>query len=190
MRPEGLREVESPSAFLLAERPPGAPGSVVVPCAEGSRPLLVEIQALVAPAQGIPRRVALGFDANRLALLLGVLDRRAGVAVLGDDVFVNVAGGLRVTEPACDLGVIGALASSVARRAPDPRTLLFGEVGLAGEVRAVALPELRLREAARLGFARCLLPQATRERLRPADAGGVELVGVRDVPAALAALLG
>jgi DNA repair protein RadA/Sms len=190
MGPEGLREVESPSAFLLAERPRGAPGSVVVPCAEGSRPLLVEIQALVAPAQGIPRRVALGIDPSRVALLLGVLDRRAGVAVLADDVFVNVAGGLRVSEPACDLGVLGAVASSVARRAPDPETLLFGEVGLAGEVRAVALAELRLREAARLGFRRCLLPEANRARLRAAESGGLELVGVRDVSSALAALLG
>jgi DNA repair protein RadA/Sms len=190
MVPEGLREVESPSAFLLAERPRGAPGSVVVPCAEGSRPLLVEIQALVAPAQGMPRRVALGIDPSRVALLLGVLDRRAGVAVLGDDVFVNVAGGLRVSEPACDLGVLGAVASSVARRAPDPETLIFGEVGLAGEVRAVALCELRLREAARLGFRRCLLPEANRTRLRAPDAGEIELVGVRDVSSALSALLG
>jgi len=189
MAPEGMREVESPSSFLLAERPLGAPGSVVVPCAEGSRPLLVEIQALVAPAQGVPRRVALGIDPSRVALLLGVLDRRAGVAVLADDVFVNVAGGLRVSEPACDLGVLGAVASSVARRAPHPETLIFGEVGLAGEVRAVAFPELRLREAARLGFTRGILPEANRARLRAGEDMGLRLIGVRDVSAALAALL-
>src|SRR5205814_8225435 len=116
MRAEGLGEVPNPSALFLAERPLGAPGSVVVASVEGSRPILVEIQALVASSAGIPRRTALGIDPNRVSLLLAVLDRRAGIDVLGDDVFVNVAGGLRIDEPAADLGVIAAAASSMRRK--------------------------------------------------------------------------
>jgi DNA repair protein RadA/Sms len=187
MRAEGLGEVPNPSALFLAERPLGAPGSVVVASVEGSRPILVEIQALVAHSSGVPRRTALGIDPNRVSLLLAVIERRAGIDVLGQDVFVNVAGGVRLSEPASDLGLLAAVASSASGRAVDPHTLCFGEVGLAGEIRAVGGAELRLAEAAKLGFRRCVLPELTRAAL--ASAPPLELIGVREVGAALEALL-
>ncbi|HVK75689.1 MAG TPA: DNA repair protein RadA [Kofleriaceae bacterium] len=187
MRGAGLVEVPEPSALLLAERPLGAPGSVVVGSADGNRPLLVEVQALVAPAAaGIGRRTVAGVDANRVSLLLAVLAQRVGYDILGQDVFVNVAGGLRLAEPAIDLGVACALASSHRGRAIDPHTVVFGEVGLAGEVRAVQLAELRLAEAKKLGFQRCILPTQNRARLE-SDLG-LELIGVDRLSAALAAL--
>jgi DNA repair protein RadA/Sms len=188
MRAEGLGEVPNPSALFLAERPLGAPGSIVVASVEGSRPILVEIQALVAHAAGMPRRTALGIDPNRVSLLLAVIERRAGIDVLGQDVFVNVAGGVRLSEPASDLGVLAAVASSARSRPVDPHTLCFGEVGLAGEVRAVGGTELRLAEAKKLGFRRCVLPELSRTQLHGKPE--LELVGVRDVGAALEALLG
>ena len=188
MRAEGLGEVANPSALFLAERPVGAPGSIVVASVEGSRPILVEIQALVAHAAGMPRRTALGIDPNRVSLLLAVIERRAGIDVLGQDVFVNVAGGVRLSEPASDLGVLAAVASSARSRPVDPHTLCFGEVGLAGEVRAVAGAELRLAEAKKLGFRRCVLPELSRSQLLGKPE--LELVGVRDVGSALDALLG
>jgi DNA repair protein RadA/Sms len=187
MRAEGLGEVTNPSALFLAERPLNAPGSVVVASVEGSRPILVEIQALVAHAAGMPRRTALGIDPNRVLMLLAVIERRAGIDVLGQDVFVNVAGGVRLSEPASDLGVLAAVASSARGRPVDPQTLCFGEVGLAGEVRAVGNVELRLAEARKLGFRRCVLPELSRSRL-PGKAE-LELIGVRDVSAALDALI-
>jgi DNA repair protein RadA/Sms len=188
MRTEGLGEVANPSALFLAERPLGAPGSIVVASVEGSRPILVEIQALVAHAAGMPRRTALGIDPNRVSLLLAVIERRAGIDVLGQDVFVNVAGGVRLSEPASDLGVLAAVASSARGRPVDPHTLCFGEVGLAGEVRAVGGAELRLAEAQKLGFRRCVMPELSRAQLLGKPE--LELVGVRDVGAALEALLG
>src|SRR4051794_21331098 len=188
MRAEGLGEVANPSALFLAERPVGAPGSIVVASLEGSRPILVEIQALVAHAAGMPRRTALGIDPNRVSLLLAVIERRAGIDVLGQDVFVNVAGGVRLSEPASDLGVLAAVASSARGRAVDPHTLCFGEVGLAGEVRAVGGAELRLAEAKKLGFRRCVLPELSRSQLH--GRSELELIGVRDVSAALEALIG
>ena len=187
MHAEGLREVANPSALFLAERPIGAAGSAVIASVEGSRPLLVEVQALVASAAGMPRRAALGVDPNRVSLLLAVIERRAGIDMLGQDVFVNVAGGVRLSEPAADLGIVAAAASSATRRPVESRTICFGEVGLAGEVRAVSQPELRLAEAQKLGFRRCVLPELNRSRL--IGAFDLELVGVRDVEAALAALL-
>ena len=189
MRGSGLVEVPEPSALLLAERPVGAPGSVVVASADGTRPLLVEIQALVAPAAaGFGRRTAAGVDDKRVALLLAVLAQRAGCDVLGSDVFVNVAGGLRLAEPAIDLGIACAVASSARGRAVDPRTVVFGEVGLAGEIRAVAMAEARLAEARKLGFSRCLLPAQNRAQLDAGAAAGIELVAVDRLSAALAAL--
>jgi DNA repair protein RadA/Sms len=187
MHAGGLVGVPNPSALFLAERPVGAAGSSVVAALEGSRPILVEVQALVASAGQYVRRTALGVDPNRVSLLLAVIERRAGIDVLGQDVFVNVAGGVRLSEPATDLAVVAAVASSAARRPVEPRTICFGEVGLAGEVRAVAQPELRLAEAAKLGFRRCVLPELNRERLL--STSDLELVGVRDVEAALAAML-
>jgi DNA repair protein RadA/Sms len=185
MRGAGLAEVLEPSAMLLAERPAGAPGSVVVASADGNRPLLVEVQALVAPpAAGIGRRTAAGVDGNRVALLLAVLAQRAGCDVLTQDVFVNVAGGIRLDEPAIDLGIACAIASSARGRSIDPGTVVFGEVGLAGEIRAVPLADLRLGEAAKLGFTRALLPSQNLARLE-ARPPGIELVAVDRLQAAL-----
>lgn len=187
MRGAGMAEVANPSAHLLAERPIGAPGSVVVASADGARPLLVEIQALVAPASaGVGRRTAAGVDGNRVSLLLAVLAQRAGCDVLDRDIFVNVAGGLRLAEPAIDLGVACAIASSARGRAIDAKTVMFGEVGLAGEVRAVPLCDQRLGEAARLGFTRALIP--AQNRLRIEHAFGMELVSIDRLSTALAEL--
>ncbi len=177
MRGGGMAEVANPSAHLLAERPVGAPGSVVVASADGVRPLLVEIQALVAPAcAGFGRRTAVGVDGNRVSLLLAVLAQRASCDVLDRDIFVNVAGGIRLSEPAIDLGVACAIASSARGRAIDPRTVMFGELGLAGEIRAVTMCEQRLAEAARLGFTRAILPVQNAKRLT--DHAGIQLVPV------------
>jgi DNA repair protein RadA/Sms len=187
MRGVGMAEVPNPSAHLLAERPVGAPGSVVVASADGARPLLVEIQALVAPATaGFGRRTSAGVDGNRVSLLLAVLAQRAQCDVLDRDVFVNVAGGLRLSEPAIDLGVACAIASSVRGRAIDAKTIVFGEVGLAGEIRAVPLCEPRLAEAARLGFSRVLVPAQNAARLE--DRFGLEVVPIDRLVTALAEL--
>ena len=186
MRTEGLRGVENPSELFLAERPVGAPGSVVVASAEGSRPILVEVQALVAPpAAGVGRRTSAGVDGNRLSLIAAVLAQRAGCDVLTQDIFLNVAGGVRLSEPAVDLGVACAVASSARGRAVDARTAVFGEVGLAGEIRAVTLPELRLAEAGKLGFSRCLLPKQNYQRLDARVAGDLELVPIDHLERAL-----
>jgi DNA repair protein RadA/Sms len=159
MTGKGLIPVVNPSALFIAERAEKAPGSVVVCCMEGTRPLLLEIQALVAKSSfGYPRRVALGFDSNRLALLLAVIEKRIKLEIGGEDVFVNVAGGLTVGEPVADLGLAVAVASSFRGRPIDPHTVLLGEVGLAGEVRAAQQVSLRAKEAARLGFKQLLLP--------------------------------
>ena len=188
MRGAGLVEIENPSANLLAERPVGAPGSIVVASADGNRPLLVEVQALVAPASaGIGRRTAAGVDGNRVSLLLAVLAQRAGCDVLLKDVFVNVAGGLRLIEPAVDLGIACAVASSARGRAIDARTVVFGEVGLAGEIRAVPLAEVRLAEARRLGFHRALIPTQNKLRLE-GNTAGIEVIAVDRLSQALAAL--
>ncbi|HEY1555679.1 MAG TPA: DNA repair protein RadA [Kofleriaceae bacterium] len=185
MRGGGMAEVANPSAHLLAERPAGAPGSVVVASADGARPLLVEIQALVAPASaGFGRRTAAGVDSNRVALLLAVLAQRAACDLLDNDVFVNVAGGVRLGEPAIDLGIACAIASSARGRAIDAHTVVFGEVGLAGELRAVTLCEQRLAEAARLGFTRAILPAQNARRLE--SKSDLELVPVANLSAALA----
>jgi DNA repair protein RadA/Sms len=185
MRGAGMTEVANPSAHLLAERPVGAPGSIVVASVDGARPLLVEIQALVAPSAGpMGRRTAAGVDSNRVSLLLAVLAQRAACDVLDRDVFVNVAGGVRLVEPAIDLGIACAVASSTRGRAMDPHTVMFGEVGLAGEIRAVTLAEHRLAEAARLGFRRAIVP--SHQRIE--DSAGLELVVVDRLSAALAAM--
>ncbi|HRY34734.1 MAG TPA: DNA repair protein RadA [Smithellaceae bacterium] len=160
MQDKGLREVPNPSSFFLAERPQNAPGSVVVSSLEGTRPILVEIQALVSQSNlGMPRRTAIGVDHNRVSLLVAVLDRICGLHLGGSDIFINVAGGVRVEEPAVDLGVVAAMASSFLDRPVDPKTVIVGEVGLTGEVRAVSQMETRVKEASRLGFNRCILPK-------------------------------
>ncbi|HYV56546.1 MAG TPA: DNA repair protein RadA [Candidatus Nitrosopolaris sp.] len=172
MGENGLVEVPNPSAAFLAERPQGAPGSAVLATLEGSRPVLVEIQALVSRSfLAMPRRTAIGLDPGRVALLLAVLEKRMRVALGDQDVFLNVAGGLRVDEPAADLAVVAAVASSARGRPLAAEVVLWGEVGLTGEVRAVGRSEARLREAARQGFSRCLLPAGSaRGLVAPAGA--------------------
>jgi DNA repair protein RadA/Sms len=186
MTSAGLRPVPNPSQMFLAERPANAPGSAVLCSVEGSRPILVEVQALVSSSTyGMARRTANGIDQQRLALLLAVLDKRAGLNLMGDDVFVNIAGGMTVDEPASDLGVLAAIASSVRNRVIPPTTAVFGEVGLAGEVRGISQAALRIREAAQMGFRRCILPETNVDP----DAVDCELVGVRTVGEALDHLL-
>ncbi|MGC3996595.1 MAG: DNA repair protein RadA [Anaeromyxobacter sp.] len=184
MKAGGLVEVPNPSALFLAERPEDAPGSAVTAVLNGTRTVLVEVQSLVAQTSfGTPRRTSLGFDGNRVALLAAVLEKKVGMAILGCDIFLNVAGGLTVDDPAADLAAALALASSFRERPLPPRTLFLGEIGLAGEVRAVSQPESRLAEAARLGFERALVPAAN---ARHADApAGLALQGVSTVAEAL-----
>jgi DNA repair protein RadA/Sms len=188
MTAHGLTPVANPSALFLAERPKNVPGSSVLCTIEGSRPILVEVQALVSGSTfGNPRRTASGLDPNRLSLLLAVLDKRAGLNLSTDDVFVNVAGGMTIDEPAADLAVVAAIASSLRNRAIAADAVVFGEVGLAGEVRATAQAALRVREAAQLGFARCIVPERS---VAPADVpAGIEISGVRTVGEALDALM-
>ena len=189
MKDAGLAEVPNPSELFLAERPRDEAGSVVVPAMEGTRPILIELQALVSGAAfGNPRRTAIGIDPHRVSLLVAVLEKKVGYTLLSQDIFLNVAGGARLNEPAVDLGIVAALASSHLNRPVPQRTVLFGEVGLAGEVRAVSRPELRIKEAARLGFDRCLLPVNNLKSLeRPA---GMEMIGVRTADEALQILFG
>ena len=187
MREQGLAEVPNPSELFLAERPQGVAGSSVVPSLEGSRPILVELQALVTGSSfGTPRRTTMGIDHNRVSLLVAVLEKKVGLSLLAQDIFVNVAGGVRLNEPAVDLGVMAALASSHLNKPVPARTILFGEVGLAGEVRAVSRPELRVKEAARLGFDRCLLPAGNLKNLESPT--GMTLIGVRSAEEALEGL--
>ena len=188
MQEEGLLEVPNPSALFLAERSLEVPGAVVVPSLEGSRPILVEVQALVSPTSlAMPRRQSMGVDAGRVSLLVAVLEKRVGLALSGQDLFVNVAGGVRLTEPAVDLGIALALSSSLLDRAVPADTLIFGEVGLTGEVRAVSQPELRLKEGYKLGFRRALLAERQKERL--GDFPGLELLGVDTLAAAIRSIL-
>lgn len=180
MKEEGLVQVANPSEIFLAERLLDAPGSVVMPSIEGTRPILVEVQALVSPTNlGTARRTAIGADPQRLALLCAVLEKKAGLVMYGHDIFLNIAGGIRIEEPALDLGVICALASSLRERPLPSTTVVCGEVGLAGEIRAVGQIELRMREAERLGFTRFIMPRGNRERCT--CRGGMEMVGVSHV---------
>jgi DNA repair protein RadA/Sms len=183
---EGLREVKNPSSLLLAERPAGASGSVIVATADGTRSLLVEVQALVAPAAyGTSRRVATGLDAGRLAILLAVLDRKAGVQVLDRDVFASIAGGVRVDERALDLALALAVVSSVRNRPVSPHMVVMGELGLAGEVRAVPRMEPRIAEAGKMGFQTIMMPNSNAERVRPQELRGLQVVAVSNLSQAL-----
>ncbi|MDI6795617.1 MAG: DNA repair protein RadA [Desulfatibacillaceae bacterium] len=167
MRESGLAQVENPSAVFLAERPEAAPGSVVTASMEGSRPILVEIQALASPTSfASPRRTVLGLDANRVALLAAVLEKRCGMPLGGQDLFMNVAGGVRLAEPAVDLAVVAAMAGSFLDRPLPGNTLVLGEVGLTGEIRGVGHMENRLREAAKMGFSRCVGPLAAAKKIK------------------------
>ena len=184
MTGEGLIAVGNPSEVFLQERPEGASGSVVTVCMEGTRPMLVEIQALVSGSKyGTGRRMAQGFDQNRTALLIAVLEKRLGFQLMGDDVFINIAGGLEVDEPAADLGVIAAIASSY-RNLPIPADVaVFGEVGLTGEVRGALQAQVRAREAQTLGFKKLILPATNKTGLEKLL--GIRVVGVRNLEEAL-----
>lgn len=187
MQELGLREVNNPSELFLAERPEACAGSVVVPALEGTRPILVELQALVSPSSfGTPQRTAIGFDHKRVALLVAILEKKVELSLAGQDIFLNIAGGVRLDEPAIDLAAIAALASSHLNRVIEPRLVVFGEVGLTGEVRAISQPELRVKEAARLGFNRCVLPQGNLKNLNPPET--IELIGVKQSSEAFEAI--
>lgn len=184
----GLQPVANPSELFLAHRPVNAPGSAVMCCVEGSRPILVEVQALVSTSSfGNARRTSSGLDHNRLALLLAVLEKRAGMNLAGDDVFVNLAGGMTILEPALDLAVIAAVASSFRNRPVQASTVVFGEVGLAGEVRPIPQGPIRIREARQMGFTRCVVPRGNCARAEVA--AGCELLEVAHVGEALDVIL-
>lgn len=180
MQDAGLREVGNPSAVFLAERPKAAAGSVVTTSMEGTRPILVEFQALVTSSGfGTPRRTILGLDGNRVALLVAVLEKKVGLNLAGHDIFMNVAGGVKVDEPAVDLGVVAAVASSFLDRAVAEDTVVIGEVGLTGEVRAVSHLETRVLEARKMGFSRCVVPASAARRFQPPE--GLSMRGVKTV---------
>jgi DNA repair protein RadA/Sms len=188
MTERGLKGVANPSALFLSQHGKAVPGSCVLATLEGSRPLLVEVQALVDPVQGaLARRVAVGLDPQRLALLLAVLHRHGGVDTAGQDVFVNAVGGVRIGEPAADLAISMAIYSSFKNIALDSKSLVFGEVGLAGEIRPVQRGQERLREAAKLGFHRAIIPAANKPRQR---IDGMEIVAVERIDEALQHLRG
>ena len=180
MKEEGLVEVKNPSEFMLNGKPEGASGSVVSCSMEGTRPILLEIQALVCHSNfGIPRRQAIGTDFNRVNLLMAVLEKRLNLQMSDCDAYVNLAGGMRIVEPAIDLGIAMAVVSSFKNRAIDDRTIAFGEIGLSGEVRGVSMIEQRVAEAAKLGFTTCIVPEVNRSQVK--HMGGIRLVGVRTV---------
>lgn len=187
MKQDGLNCVDNPSELFLSERPLGASGSVVTASLEGSRPLLVELQALVTQTSfGVPRRTTIGVDHNRLALLVAVLEKKVGLHLAGQDIFLNAAGGVRLNEPAADLAIIMAAASSHLDKPIDPQTVVLGEVGLAGEVRAITQPEQRIAEAEKLGFQRCIIPAGNLKRLKK---GKIRLEGVSSVEDAMQLLI-
>lgn len=182
MRNEGLAEVLNPSEFMLSGRPEDASGSVVSCSMEGTRPILIEIQALVCDTSfNIPRRQAAGADFNRVNLLMAVLEKRAGLRLAQSDAYVNIAGGIRIMEPAIDLGIVIAIMSSFKNRALDSNVIAFGEVGLSGEIRGVSMTEQRIREAQKLGFKTCILPMVSLKGLNREQFPEIELIGVNSV---------
>ena len=184
MQQSGLREVENPSEFMLSGRPEEASGSVVACSMEGTRPILVEVQALVCRSNfGIPRRTATGTDFNRVNLLMAVLEKRLGLKLADCDAYINIAGGIKMNEPALDLGIVLALVSSYKEKPIDERTICFGEVGLSGEVRAVSMAEQRVQEAKKLGFEVCILPEASRAAMQ--EVKGIKLIGIKTVKDAI-----
>ena len=180
MKAEGLVEVKNPSEFMLSGKPEGASGSVVSCSMEGTRPILLEIQALVCHSNfGIPRRQAIGTDFNRVNLLMAVLEKRLNLQMSDCDAYVNLAGGIRIVEPAIDLGIAMAVVSSFKNRAIDDKTIVFGEIGLSGEVRGVSMVEQRVAEAAKLGFTTCVMPEVNKSQVHRIE--GIRLIGVRTV---------
>ncbi|MCI5493982.1 MAG: DNA repair protein RadA [Lachnospiraceae bacterium] len=187
MQNEGLREVENPSEYMLSGKPEGASGSVVACSMEGTRPILLEIQALVCHSNfGMPRRTAAGTDFNRVNLLMAVLEKRLGMSLSSCDAYVNIAGGIRMNEPAIDLGIVLAIVSSYKELPIDEKTICFGEVGLSGEVRAVSMAQQRIQEAKKLGFTTCILPKVCLDTIRETE--GIHLVGVSNVKEAVRAI--
>lgn len=179
MQNAGLVEVKNPSEYMLKGRPEGEPGSVVAASIEGTRPILVEVQALICRTNfNMPRRTAAGTDYNRVNLLMAVLEKRAGIGMADCDAYINVAGGMKITEPALDLAVASAILSSYKNISFDHKTVLFGEVGLTGEIRAVNMAQQRVVEAAKMGFEVCILPQANKEHI---EVKGIKLIGVRNL---------
>lgn len=180
MRQTGLVEVENPSEYMLSGKPENASGSVVACSMEGTRPILIEIQALVCQSNfGLPRRTAAGTDYNRVNLLMAVLEKRIGLPLSNYDAYVNIAGGIKMNEPAIDLGIVMALVSSYKNRPIDEKMIVFGEVGLSGEVRAVNMPEQRVAEAKKLGFETCILPSVSKDMVK--DIKGIKIVGVKTI---------
>lgn len=180
MRQNGLVEVENPSEYMLSGKPENASGSVVACSIEGTRPLLIEIQALVCDTNfGMPRRTATGTDYNRVNLLMAVLEKRIGLHLANCDAYVNIAGGIRMNEPAIDLGIVMAIVSSYKNRPVDERMIVFGEVGLSGEVRAVNMPEQRVAEAKKLGFETCVVPQVSLDMVKGIK--GIKIIGVKTI---------
>jgi DNA repair protein RadA/Sms len=179
MKEQGLVEVKNPSAYFLAERPEKAAGSVVAPSMEGTRPILIEIQSLVIPSSGfgVPRRTVIGVDPNRVSLLVAVIDKICGYRLGNQDIFVNVAGGVKVSEPAMDLGICASLISSFLDRAITPHTVVFGEVGLAGEIRGSLNWETRINEAVRMGFSKCIMPAGRGQKKLSSD--HLTVVGIK-----------
>ena len=181
MRQDGLKEVENPSEYMLEGRPENASGSVVACSMEGTRPILIEIQALVCPTNfGMPRRTAAGTDYNRVNLLMAVLEKRIGFPLSNHDAYVNIAGGIKMNEPAVDLGIVLAIVSSYKNRPLDEKTIVFGEVGLSGEVN---MPEQRVAEAKKLGFTTCILPEASVKMVKSIK--GIRVIGVKSVNEAI-----
>jgi DNA repair protein RadA/Sms len=177
MKAEGLSEVPNPSAVFLAERAENAAGSVVTACMEGSRPILVELQALISSAGfGTPRRTILGLDHNRVSLLVAVMEKKLGLNMAGHDIFMNVAGGVKVSEPAVDLGIAAAVASSFLDRPLPEKTMVLGEIGLAGEVRGISQLAPRISEIRKMGFTRCIVPGTSLKAM--GETSGIELVGI------------
>ena len=187
MKGHGLEEVANPSAVFLSGRPASAAGSVVAASMEGTRPILVELQALTSGTNfGTPRRTILGLDPNRVALLAAVMEKKIGMHLMGYDIFMNVAGGVRVIEPAVDLAIVAAIASSFLDKPVPDRTVVMGEVGLTGEVRAIGQADTRIYESAKMGFNRCIVPQSNLKRLPAME--GVEIAGVSTVSEAVESL--
>jgi DNA repair protein RadA/Sms len=184
MKDQGLDEVVNPSAVFLSERPANAPGSAVTASMEGTRPILVELQALASSTSfGTPRRTILGLDPNRVALLAAVMEKQLGMHLMGHDIFMNVAGGVKVIEPAVDMAIVSAIASSFLDKPVPDGTVVLGEVGLAGEVRAIGQVDIRLAEIKKMGFKRCLVPDSNLKRIPDID--GIEVAGIKTVPEAV-----
>ena len=184
MKDNGLEQVANPSAVFLSERPEGTPGSVVTASMEGTRPILVEFQGLATSTNfATPRRTILGLDPNRVALLLAVMEKKIGMHLMGYDIFMNVTGGVKVNEPAVDMGIVAAIASSFLDKPVSDNTVVLGEIGLTGEVRAISHADIRVAEISKMGFTTCILPDANVKRINPVE--GIRIIGARSVSDAI-----